>query len=292
MPSFGKIKLRTVIISGSVILASLVVGLTIFVAVRLGIANFYNTQNYSCTDSNLYSRECLLSYAKNADVDVFSFMSCIDKKEKAQSVSENVAAAKSLGLQAPPSAYIAKSENGKFHGFNIGGLAQAQDLTDLVHEAQTYSISETRDYWYKKQLTALTSYQSQIRDYFASSQGGSLTGADLDKAVKDYMDQQKQLLDDFTKIQDLDPTLGYYKGGGEAAVVLFVDYEAPETKQLEELLLKPAIGDLINEKNVRVEYVEFPQDANANAEAIAEAMKCAGSQGKYFEFQSQILNVQ
>ncbi|MBV9303615.1 MAG: thioredoxin domain-containing protein [Acidobacteriaceae bacterium] len=70
-------------------------------------------------------------------------------------------------------------------------------------------------------------------------------------------------------------------------VVEFADYQCPYCKQLE-----PQIEKIKNEfgDKVALVYKDYPLQMHHDAEPMAEAARCAGEQGKYWEFHDYLFN--
>jgi protein-disulfide isomerase len=82
---------------------------------------------------------------------------------------------------------------------------------------------------------------------------------------------------------DVDTAKAYVRGSQNAPVVLveFADYECPYCQKVNPQIqqLKKEYGD-----NLTVIYKDFPLPMHHSAEKAAEASRCAGEQGKFWEY--------
>jgi protein-disulfide isomerase len=75
------------------------------------------------------------------------------------------------------------------------------------------------------------------------------------------------------------------KADAPVTVVEFADYECPYCQQIQ-----PAVEKLINDYPGKVAFAfkDFPLPNHTHAQKAAEAARCAGAQGKYWEFHHQL----
>jgi protein-disulfide isomerase len=94
---------------------------------------------------------------------------------------------------------------------------------------------------------------------------------------------------------DVNTAKAYAKGSHDARVVLteFADYECPYCQKVNPQIqqLKKEYGD-----NLTIVFKDFPLPMHHSAEKAAEASRCAGEQGKFWEyhdvlFYSKLLDV-
>lgn len=86
----------------------------------------------------------------------------------------------------------------------------------------------------------------------------------------------------------------YYKGNPEAVVkvIAYEDYQCPACAFFEKNLAPIVARDYIETGRIQFIYHEFPLDIHPNAVPAAEAARCAGDQGKFWEMQSLIFQNQ
>lgn len=86
----------------------------------------------------------------------------------------------------------------------------------------------------------------------------------------------------------------WFKGNAEAAVTVikYSDFQCPACgfyyKNLGEIIQR----DYINTGKVKFVYHEFPLDSHQHAVAAAEAARCAGDQGKYWQMHNMLFTNQ
>jgi len=78
-------------------------------------------------------------------------------------------------------------------------------------------------------------------------------------------------------------------GGGKVTIVEFSDYQCPFCQRT-----RPTIWKLMEEYDGKVKYVfmDFPLSFHKDSKKAHEAARCAGDQGKYFDFNKKIFENQ
>ena len=129
--------------------------------------------------------------------------------------------------------------------------------------------------------------KGQIADYLNTNRR-MRARADLIASLKEAADVKINLEPPRVIIDIKDaPTLG--EKGAKVTLVEFSDYQCPFCKRV-----RPSIWRLIDEYKGKMSYtfMDFPLSFHREAKKAHEAARCAGDQGKYYEFNRKIFDNQ
>ncbi len=96
---------------------------------------------------------------------------------------------------------------------------------------------------------------------------------------------------------DIKTVLGSFAGGrgktdAKVTVVEFSDYQCPFCRKSFNEVIPALFKDYVDSGKVRFIFKDFPLSFHPNAPKYAEAARCAGDQGKYFEMHDKIFQEQ
>ncbi|MCA9383613.1 thioredoxin domain-containing protein [Candidatus Dojkabacteria bacterium] len=240
----------------------------------------------NCDSVSPLSEDCLRQYARDLDTNEKKFDKCILEGEQAEAIDNEVAAGEEANVLGTPSLFIGKGKGDEFQGFYIGSVMTQEDMVDVIEYAKDHSIEETHDYWYGYQLQLLADFEGQVREFYASDQGGNLTGEEFDTEVERVISQRGDLIDEAFVLQDLSIGDGIVDGKGDVVLMAFSDFECPYCAQLEEESLNGIKEQYVDSNEIRFVFRDFPLDEiHPNARLAAQAARCFDKAGgDYFEY--------
>jgi protein-disulfide isomerase len=271
----------------SIVLAGLMISTGLFFGLRAGGGS---SSSSACNAATPFSRDCLVSYAKEIKLNTRKFEQCLDDKKFEAAVNSDYSYGEELGVGGTPSLYFGKGSGDTFQGFSIGAGVDMSTLSQLISFAKgDVTMQEVSQQWKEIQLAQLPAFEQQVRDYYTSSQGGSLQGEQLEQEVKLIMDQRRSTIEQDATVVDLRKGDGMEKGGGDIVIMEFSDYECPYCASFANGLLRDLESSYINSNQIRFIFRDFPlRSIHPNAQLAAEAARCAGDQGKYFEYHDKL----
>ncbi|MCA9379771.1 thioredoxin domain-containing protein [Candidatus Dojkabacteria bacterium] len=244
-----------------------------------------------CTGENRFGDACYDQYAQSLDLDLEKFQECVEGEKYFDVIDKELSAGETYGVQGTPSFYIGKGKGDEFDGFYVGGI-RVQELETLVGKLESEDIASVNKYWTDYLKNSLKEYEPQVREYYASAEGGALTGEALDSAVTTYINEQTTNVNTEYVVQKLSVGDGLTQGDGEIVMMEFSDYECPYCQSFANDILVEAKEKFVDTGKARYIYRDFPLESiHPNARFASNAARCAGDQGKYFEYHDKLFEI-
>lgn len=291
------INLEAIATPAAILFSALLISLAVIFGARSSgtVTNSNNIaaeEEAKCDSTAPLSSDCLDQYAQDLELDMDDFAECREENRYADTVSDELAAGQEFGVQGTPSLYVGKGEGDEFEGFYVGAALGIEQLSEIVDYLQDHTAQESSDYWVQIQLSDLKEFELQVKDYYKTAEGGALTGEELNTAVRSVVDDRKSDIETSHNIQNLDKGEGYVQGDGEVVVLEFSDYECPYCQSFASSTLQEFKTDYVETGKARFIFRDFPiESIHPDARGAAEAARCAGEQGKYFEFHDELFGV-
>ena len=244
-----------------------------------------------CSGDNRLAEGCYEKYAKDLDLDKDEFTACLEEKKFDDVIDKEIASGQTAGVQGTPSLYIGKGEDSAFKGFYVGG-ASFDEIKTLVDKLSTGDVETTNKYWVDTVKGGLVGLEQQAREYYQTPDGGSLTGEVLETTVKSFIDGQLSDINTNFVLKDLSVGEGEVQGDGEVIIMEFSDYECPYCYTFASETLVDVKSELVDKGKAKYVFRDFPlEDIHPKARPAANAARCAGDQGKYFEFHDKLFSI-
>lgn len=278
----------------SILIFGVIVSLSLYYAPRMSTNKVNRTSNEnvdaSCSGDNRLSEDCMKKYAEELELDTDQFAACLEDEKYDDTVSKEFDYGVSVGVAGTPTIFLVKKDNDKLQGFQIGAVT-TDNLRDLVDRLKDDNLDSVQKYWEGIQFAGFDDLEVQVREYYAGPDGGALEGDELDKTVKTYMDNQEKDLKATLAVVDLDFGDGQVKGSSDIYLMEFSDYECPYCHEFATGELKK-IKEEFSEDELSFVFRDFPLDSiHPKARGAANAARCAGEQGKYFEYHDKLFAV-
>lgn len=275
-----------VLISGSIILSSRGFDLK-----GLGSGSNPTSAASDCSGDNRLADGCYVKYAEDLDLDKDEFTSCIKDNKFSDVIDKELASGEATGVRGTPTLYMGKGEESGFKGFYIGG-ASIEEIKTLVEKLSTGDVDSTNKFWVDTVKGGLVGLEQQARDYYQSEAGGSLTGDVLETTVKTFIDGQLADINTNFVVKDLSVGDGKIQGKGDVILMEFSDYECPYCFTFASETLVDVKSELIDKGKAKYVFRDFPlEDIHPKARPAAIAARCAGDQGKYFEYHDKLFSI-
>ncbi|HLD03143.1 MAG TPA: thioredoxin domain-containing protein [Candidatus Dojkabacteria bacterium] len=283
-----EVNLTPFLTPAAILMGSLMISLSFIFGVRSASQNSLEA-SLVCDSSSPLSRDCLVKYAKDLGLDSGRFAACVDNGDFKQTVADEITAGNNLNVQGTPTMYIGKGSGTQIKALYIGTGAAYKEFASLIEYAGANSIEAIQEYWLNVQLDQLESFRDRVKEYFASSDGGSYTGDELEKQTNEYMATQRQVIEQDNVVQDVDLGNGVASGTGEVVLVEFSDYECPYCRQFATSILKDIKTNYVDSGKLKYVFRDYPlEEIHVNARLAAEAVRCAGDQNRYFEYHDKV----
>ena len=288
---------KVLINAGSILLGGVLISIVIFFFVN-GISLDSKDDGETtaevageCTGENRFGDACYDQYAQSLDLDLEKFQECVEGEKYFDVIDKELSAGETYGVQGTPSFYIGKGKGDEFDGFYVGGI-RVQELETLVGKLESEDIASVNKYWTDYLKNSLKEYEPQVREYYASAEGGALTGEALDSAVTTYINEQTTNVNTEYVVQKLSVGDGLTQGDGEIVMMEFSDYECPYCQSFANDILVEAKEKFVDTGKARYIYRDFPLESiHPNARFASNAARCAGDQGKYFEYHDKLFEI-
>jgi len=285
--------------TGSILIGGLMVALAIYFTGQGGISFDRNGDSATdeaggesnCTGENRLDAECFLKYAEDLDLDTDKFGECVADNKHDEVIDREIAAGEGYGVQGTPSLYIGKGEGDSFQAFYVGGV-RSDDIELIIEKLESSSVAEAYAYWVNYLNESLVEFELQVREYYASEDGGSLTGEELESAVAEVIDEQRTQIDQLFVMKDFTVGDGVVTGDGEIVMMEFSDYECPYCQEFASSVLVQAKETFVESGKARFIFRDFPlEQIHTRARDAANAARCAGDQDKYFEYHNLLFEI-
>lgn len=244
-----------------------------------------------CTGDNRLADGCYQKYAKELDLDEDKFVACIEEKKFDDVIEKEIASGEATGVNGTPTLYIGKGAESGFKGFYVGG-ASAGEIKTLVDKLSNSDVETVNKFWVDTVKGGLVGLEEQARQYYQTAEGGSLTGEVLDTTVKSFIDGQLADINTNFVVKDLNVGDGEVQGEGEVILMEFSDYECPYCYTFATETLVDVKAELIDKGKAKYVFRDFPLESiHPKARPAANAARCAGDQGKYFEYHDKLFSI-
>lgn len=249
------------------------------------------TSASDCSGDNRLADGCYEKYAADLGLDKNEFASCIEDNKFNDVIDKEIASGEASGVQGTPTLYIGKGEESGFKGFYVGG-ASSGEIETLVDKLSAGDVDSTNKYWVETVKSGLVGLEEQARAYYQSEAGGSMTGEVLETTVKSFIDGQLTDINTNFIVKDLSVGEGVVQGKGEVILMEFSDYECPYCYSFATETLVDVKSELIDKGKAKYVFRDFPlEDIHPKARPAANAARCAGDQGKYFEYHDKLFSI-
>lgn len=296
-----KIKKRTsfkvLINAGSILLGGVLVSISIFLS---GNGFSFDSKDGKdtkaeiageCSGEDRFGEGCYDKYAQDLELDLTKFQECVEGEKYFNVIDKELAAGETFGVQGTPSFYLGKGKGDEFDGFYVGGI-RIQEIETLIEKLTNEDVASANKYWTDYLKNSLKEYEPQVREYYTTAEGGSLTGEALETAVATYINEQTANVNTQYVIQKLSVGDGLTQGDGEIVMMEFSDYECPYCQSFASDVLKEAKEKFVDTGKARYIYRDFPLESiHPNARSAANAARCAGEQGKYFDYHDKLFEI-
>lgn len=291
---------KVLINSGSILLGGVMIALSIFYAgngFTVGSLNIGNNTTDpeqatgDCTGDDRFGTDCYDKYAEELELDLAKFQECTAGEKYFDVIDKEITAGENAGVKGTPSFYLGKGNGDEFEGFYVGGV-RIQELETLIGKLEEGDVASSNKYWTDYLKNSLTEYEPQVREYYASAEGGSLTGEALDSAVSAYITEQTNNVNTEYTVKKLSVGDGLTQGDGEIVMMEFSDYECPYCQSFAKDVLVSAKEKFVDSGKARYIFRDFPlENIHPNARSAANAARCAGDQGKYFDYHDKLFEI-
>lgn len=281
----------------SLIISAIIIAVPISLSIYFGLTNSGLrlggngiVQAEECDTASPLSKDCLVSYAKDINLDTAEFSQCLDAKTYDADITEQLNYGNEVGVSGTPTMVIGEDDGDKMRGFNVGAGLSLTQVQNLVSRIENDGISDAAEWWKDQQLGDLSTYETQLRDYY-SQQG--MTGDTLSNAVKNGLDQKKNEVETDTQVKEYKYGKGNVRGSDDAKAVLmeFSDYECPYCQSFARGAGMQIKDALVDTGKLKFVYMDFPLESiHPNARRAALAARCAGAQDKYFEYHDKLFS--
>lgn len=244
-----------------------------------------------CSGENRFGEGCYDQYAQELELDLSKFQECVEGEKYYDVIDSELAAGEKFGVQGTPSFYLGKGKGEEFDGFYVGGL-RIQELETLIGKLENEDVASVNKYWTDYLKNSIKEYEPQVREYYSSAEGGSLTGEALESAVAAYTTEQTTSVNTEYVVQKLSVGDGFTQGDGEIVMMEFSDYECPYCQSFANDVLVEAKEKFVDSGKTRYIYRDFPlENIHPSARSAANAARCAGEQGKYFDYHDKLFEI-
>jgi protein-disulfide isomerase len=282
----------------SAIIISIPISLSIYFGLRdagLGNGAAGTVTAAECDESEPFSTACLEETAAEIGLNTEQFSQCLANETYDEQVSADLDYGTEIGVQGTPALYFGENNGESMRGFSVGPsitAAQVQEMIDLI---ESEGIDAAADYWRESQLGDISSYETQLRDFYRSE---GQTGDQLEATVSEQVAIREQEIEESVQVEDYDygslAEIDTSKGDKDAPAALmeFSDYECPYCQRF-----ATGVGATLNEQFVETGemlfvYRDFPLESiHPSARKAANAARCAGEQDNYFGMHDAIFGV-
>lgn len=283
--------------AGSILLGGVLISMAILFSGNGFSFGSSDTENVTgevagdCSGENRFGEGCYDQYAQELELDLSKFQECVEGEKYYDVIDSELAAGEKFGVQGTPSFYLGKGKGEEFDGFYVGGL-RIQELETLIGKLENEDVASVNKYWTDYLKNSVQEYAPQVREYYASAEGGSLTGDALESAVEGYINEQITSVNTDYVVQKLNVGDGLTQGDGEIVMMEFSDYECPYCQSFANDVLVEAKEKFVDSGKTRYIYRDFPlENIHPSARSAANAARCAGEQGKYFDYHDKLFEI-
>lgn len=294
--SKSKLQVKKVYLeAGSIFIGGLIIALSIYF-IGGGNLNLTKTESVdiTCSGDSRLEPDCFPKYAKDLGLNVKEFNKCIEDKKFDDVIASEISSGEKYGVQGTPSIYVGKGKGDEFQGFLITGTTY-DEIKKLVEKIETTPMEDIVQSMIEEARESLNGLDEMARDYFASEDGGGLVGEELEQQVANVVSQQTEAMEEYVslmKVRTLSIGDGVVEGDGDIVLMEFSDYECPYCQQFAQSELSKIKDDLVKNGKIRYVFRDFPlEQIHPKARDAANAARCAGDQGKYFEYHNVLFEV-
>lgn len=273
------------VIASSVLLSGMLVAATIFYF-GMQIMDGINDIKYPYDPDNPTSDGSLMYYARQEGLSLSKFEACLEGDKYNEDVDNDMSDAEDLGLSGTPAFYIGEyASDTTMRGFIIPGAYPYETFDTAINSIKANGLDgafeemtdEIRDPLYQSRY-------EQILQYYEGD--GSMTTAEAKKLAKTeaaaYADEKWQIQE--IGLGTIPPKK---EGDPNIVIVEFTDYNCPYCKRHVTETLPEIQENYISNGIVAYYMRDLPLEelsGHENSYRAARAARCAGDQGKYWEF--------
>lgn len=246
-----------------------------------------------CSGDNRLGEGCYVKYAQDLELDEDEFNACMETEKHFDIIDKELAAGEQYGVQGTPSFYIGKGSGDEFQGFYVGAV-RLEEIRTIIERLESGSVEDANKVWIDYLNKSLIDYEPNVREYYSSAEGGSLTGEELETTVSQFMSERAEQIKTDYIIRTMNIGDGQVIGDAETDIVMmeFSDYECPYCYSFANDVLVDAKKDFVDSGRAKYVYRDFPlENIHPKAKAAANAARCAGEQGKYFEYHDKLFSI-
>jgi protein-disulfide isomerase len=296
-----EIDMQTLLMPLAIVIASIIISVPISLSIYFGLRDAGIgggvagvAQAAECDADDPFSEDCLLTYAEELELNMNEFEQCVTNETYDDAVSDDLAYGQEIGVGGTPTLIIGENIDGeRMRGFFISAGATRAQVQTIAETIRNDGIEDAADAWVESQLDTLDSYETQLRDFYVE-QGQS--GETLENSIEAGLAQREAEIESEGEIDEF--TYGdnvNAKGDEDASVALmeFSDYECPFCQQFAAGDLGNYVFDEAEDGNMLFVFRDFPLESiHPNARAAANAARCAGDQGQYFEYHDKLFGIE
>lgn len=291
-PSDKKKNAKVFLNAGSILLGGIILSCAIYFSANgVSLPEKETATETDCSGDNRLEDGCYDKYAQDLGLDLNQFQECVEEEKYFDIIDKEIAAGEKYGVTGTPSFYVGTGRGDRFQAFYVGGV-RLQELELLTEKMELDGIEAASEYWQLYLSNSIQEYESSILEYYASEQGGSLTGDELDNAVKDYIAGELERIKTDSVVQNMEVGNGKILGDGEIVLLEFSDYECPYCLGFAQEALEEIKKAFVDTGKARYIYRDFPlENIHPKARSAANAARCAGEQDKYFEYHDKLFKI-
>jgi protein-disulfide isomerase len=271
-------------------LAILIGGVIISSSIIITAQAYKSVPSVNCDVEVPYSRDCLINYARELNLNTAEFTACLDNGDAKQEVQNDLDLAKKLGLSGTPSIFVGKKKDLVFSGFGFYGLENS-DVVTAIEMLQNQTMNDVKAFLKEKQKELIINYKEQMVLFYSSEEGGSLNDEQIQAKLEETVPTDLEL-DGYLEPQNISLDGAQIEGNGDVTLLVFSDYQCPYCKEFNKLIVSELRQDYISRDKLSYVFRDFPlENIHTSARIMAEAARCAGKQNKYFEYHDRLFNI-
>jgi len=260
------------------------IGVIVAIGVYFGVSVYFNYNPLVICRGDKFTDACLASYAIDLGLNKKQFIDCIQTIKYRDQIATDNEIGVALGLNSAPNLYVGNFSDGDmFNGFFVP-ISSYTDVTNVATESINGGVvnAQATNYANVSKLV-----DQNIRSYL-TSQGykDAEFNAEYNK-MKIEIDQYMRAFD----MLNLKIARENIKGdkGNLVNFVYFVDYASDGTNGFYTTILNPLIKEFVDTGKASIVYKDFPiTSPTGDSLRLANSVRCAGEQQKYFEYSNKI----
>ena len=274
----------------SILISSLIISIVIISGMnRLK----WELVTFNCQSTDPYSLDCLKSGAKTIGLNLDDFITCMNQGKFNDVIESDISYSNSINITGTPALFLGVDQNnGIMRGFYIGGYMTYDAFIKIFEKFDGRPIEEIYNEFVENKKVEYDSYKQAIADYYASKEGGGLTGNDLNNKVEEELKLMKDQIHDQYRFIEITYKGGYVIGNGDIVLVEFSDFQCPYCKKLAQEVMPKIKTNLIDNGKLKFVYKDNPiPSLHPTTKQTSLAVRCAESQGKVWEMYDFVFEV-